>query len=877
VTFGHSLKSSLIRPSGCCGGDLSPIRLNTPQNENRIMQPPQTGLSEREAAERLKRDGYNDIPSDERRSALRIVLGVLREPMFALLLGAAAIYLMLGDLWEALLLAVFATVSVSVAVIQETRSERVLERLRALSSPRALVVRDGEYRRIPGREVVSGDFMLIAEGDRVPADARLVRAADLQLDESLLTGESVPVRKKADGDNASQTGGDLLSLILAGTLVISGTACAIVTATGPRSAIGKIGQSLASIEIEPPRLHAQVRRVVQFAAVAGLGLSAAAVLLHGFLRGSWIEALLSGIGVAMSLLPEEFPLVLAVFVAMGAWRISRAGVLTRKAAAIETLGAATVLCADKTGTLTMNRMSVARLRTLDESWEAATAIPRAKLSPRLIELVETALLASARQSIDPMELALKELATANAVRDPRDDAVVVHEYPMRPELLAMAKIWKLTDDPAYAVCAKGAPEAIAALCRPSEPHEKAIQRLTEHMARGGMRVLGVAYAQHQGPELPATPTAFGFRFLGLLGFADPLRDGVSEAIRECQSAGVRVMMITGDYPATAQAIARQAGIESPGIVTGHDLEILSDAALAERINGANVFARIAPHQKLKIVNALKAAGHVVAMTGDGVNDAPALKAAHIGIAMGGRGSDVAREASSIVLLNDDFSSIVRAIRLGRRIYDNLRKAMIYIVAVHVPIAGLALFPLLLGYPILLTPMIIALIELVIDPTCSVILEAEREEQDIMTRPPRDPDSSLLTPTLFTWGVVQGVLAFAGVATVFFVAVLRDLSEPEMRGITFVALIAANMALILNNRSFRASFVRAVMRPNPAMWWSFGATGLMLALILLIPAARALFGLGALHWDDVLPCFGLAMGLLLMLELIKPVWRSRLRF
>jgi Ca2+-transporting ATPase len=362
-----------------------------------------------------------------------------------------------------------------------------------------------------------------------------------------------------------------------------------------------------------------------------------------------------------------------------------------------------------------------------------------------------------------------------------------------------------------------------------------------------------------------------------LGFADPLRPGVPEAIRECQSAGVRVIMITGDYPATAQVIARQAGIESAEIVTGDELATMSDTELAERIQGARVFARIAPQQKLKIVSALKAAGHVVAMTGDGVNDAPALKAAHIGIAMGGRGSDVAREASSIVLLNDDFGSIVRAIRLGRRIYDNLRKAMIYIVAVHVPIAGLALFPLLLGYPILLTPMIIAFIELVIDPTCSVILEAEREERDIMSRPPRDPESPLLTPALFAWGVVQGVMAFAGITAVFFVAVLRDLSESEMRAITFVALIAANMALILNNRSFRASLVRAVIRPNTAMWWSFGATGAMLALILFLPAARSVFGLGTLHLDDVVLCIGLAGGLLLMLELIKPLWRSRLQF
>jgi len=843
------------------------------------MQPPQTGLSEREAAERLKRDGYNDIPSAERRSPLRVVLGVLREPMFALLLGAAAIYLTLGNLLEAALLAAFATMSVSVAVIQETRSERVLEKLRALSSPRALVVRDGSYRRIPGREVVTDDLMLIAEGDRVPADATVVRAVGLQVDESLLTGESVPVRKtSADEGSALQNpGGDDLPFIFAGTLVVSGTGSAIVTATGAHSAIGKIGRSLASIEIEPPRLHAQVRRVVQVAAIAGLGLSVAAVLLYGFLRGSWVDALLGGIGIAMSMLPEEFPLVLSVFMAMGAWRISRERVLTRKAAAIETLGAATVLCTDKTGTLTMNHMSVAQLQTLEESWVAAVGTEHAPLSQPLVKLVEIALLASALEPLDPMERALAEFAAACMQKDPRDQGALVHEYPIRPELLAMTKVWKHADRAIYVVCAKGAPEAISALCRASEPQKEAISRLTERMARNGMRVLGVAYAEHQDHELPPTPERFQFHFLGLLGFADPLREGAREAIRECQSAGVRVIMITGDYPATAQAIAHQAGIESRGIVTGDELEALSDASLGERIKVASVFARIAPQQKLKIVNALKAAGHVVAMTGDGVNDAPALKAAHIGIAMGGRGSDVAREASSIVLLDDDFGSIVRALRLGRRIYDNLRKAMIYIVAIHVPIAGLALFPLLLGQPILLTPMVIAFIELVIDPTCSVILEAEREERNIMSRPPRDPNSPLLAPALLVWGLVQGVLAFVCVAAVFFVAELRGLSEPEMRAITFVGLIAANIALILNNRSFGPSLFMAMARPNTAMWCSFGATAGLLALILFLPAARSLFGLGYLHFDDVLACIGLAAGLLLMLELIKPLWRSRLQF
>ena len=716
------------------------------------------GLTELRAQQRLRAEGFNDLPRTDRRTLPRIVGDVLREPMFALLLGAGAIYLVLGDLTESVVLLLFATISVSITVVQETRSERVLEALRDMTSPRALVIRDGVRKRVPGREVVRGDAVVLLEGDRVPADATLVVANNLLVDESLLTGEAVPVRKSAanGGEYApmGRPGGEDQPFVFSGTLVVRGDGLAIVRSTGPRSEIGKIGQALEKIAAEPPRLQQQTRRLVQYFAVVGMSGSLIAVLLYGLLRGDWLHAILGGIALGMSMLPEEFPLVLTAFMVMGAWRLSQARVLTRRAAAIEMLGSATVLCTDKTGTLTENRMTIAKL------WTAA--------SDGQARLVEVALLASGRDSFDPMERAIKTQAETQpgGVAGMYAGLELIRQYGLRPGLLAMTNIWRCQSDSKMQACTKGAPETIGALCRLGPDRLAWLHGAMNDMAQDGVRVLGVARAVHPGGDLPETQQGFDFEFVGLIGFVDPIRADVPAAVSECRSAGVRVVMITGDYPATADAIARRAGLEAAGSMSGEELARLDEATLVDRIDRVDVFARIMPEQKLRLVEALKAKGEVVAMTGDGVNDAPALKSAHIGIAMGGRGTDVAREASSIVLLDDNFGSIVRTIRLGRRIYDNLRKAMAYIVAVHVPIAGLALLPLLFGLPLVLTPIHIAFLEMVIDPACSIVFEAEPDETDLMRRPPRSPASRILSGRLIGWSLVQGVLAFAAVAASF---------------------------------------------------------------------------------------------------------------
>ncbi len=825
-----------------------------------------SGLSQADAQARLRAEGFNELPAGDGRGILRIVADVLREPMFSLLLAAGAIYLVLGDLGEAIVLLAFATLSVLITVVQETRSERVLAALRDQASPRALVIRDGERRRIPGREVVRGDTIVVLEGDRIPADAVAVSASSLVVDESLLTGESVPVSKRAgDGDDAmARPGGENTPYLYSGTLAVHGEGIAVVRATGPGSELGRIGQSLKAISPEPPRLQVETRRLVRIFAAVGAVATVAVVLLIGLTQDDWLKAILGGIALGMSLLPEEFPLVLTAFMVMGAWRLSRVRVLTRRASAIEMLGAATVLCSDKTGTLTQNRMTLAEVRTPATIWRTGQGQPDAEATI----LIETARRASSPEPSDPMEKAIAAQAS------PTIEGELLRRYGLQPALLAMSHVWQ---DAAGVrrVATKGAPEAVGALCRLDPADQAWLPRAVDEMAGEGMRVLGVARGRLPDGPLPDEQSGFDLEFLGLLGFADPLRENVPAAIDECHSAGIRVVMITGDYPATAQVIAARAGLDAGQTLDGPSLERLDDVSLRESIRTTSVFARIMPEQKLRLVQALKADGEVVAMTGDGVNDAPALRAAHIGIAMGGRGTDVAREASAIVLLDDDFGSIVRTIRLGRRIYDNLRKASAYIVAVHIPIAGLALLPLLFGLPFMLSPVHIAFLEMVIDPVCSIAFEAETEERDLMQRPPRAADSRLLSGPTMVFSLLQGVLALVALAIVLFVGISRDMPTDELRALMFTSLVLINVGLIVVNRSFSSSLSVALRRPNAFLWFLLSVVAAVLTLALTWPPAMDLFQFGPLHADDLGVSLIVTVGLIVCLEAVKPWWRHSL--
>ncbi|MDO8432620.1 MAG: cation-translocating P-type ATPase [Candidatus Binatus sp.] len=797
--------------------------------------------------------------------------------MFQLLIAAGSVYLLLGSFGEAIVLLASAAITVTVAIVQESRTERVLEALRDLSSPRALVVRDGVRKRIAGREVVRGDTIILTDGDRVPADAILTVSHDLQADESLLTGESVPVRKTAARDTPSSTrlGGDDLPFVFSGSLIVRGQGVAEVYATGSATEIGKIGTTLIDIREEPTPLRAQTRRLVRVLATVGISISVVTIILYRLLRGSWLDGLLAGIALAMSIIPEEFPLVLTIFLVMGAWRISKARVLARRSAAIETLGAASVLCTDKTGTLTLNQMSIAALRVGDELLLMAAMEPR-HLPDKFRTLLEYGILASEIDPFDPLEKAFHALGqqSFSTAEHIHLDWSLVHEYGLTPQLFVMSHVWKAAGQRDYIVAAKGAPESIGELCHLDSAELGKMLQAADQMASQGMRVLGVARAVFPGTAWPQSQRDFDFEFLGLAGLADPIRPTVPQAVRECREAGIAVVMVTGDYPVTARAIAEQAGLDvSGGAITGEQVARMTDTELGECVQSAAIFARITPDQKLRIVNAFKANGAVVAMTGDGVNDAPSLKAAHIGVAMGGRGTDVAREAAALVLLDDDFGSIVKAIRLGRRIYDNLRKAMGYLLSVHVPITGLALLPLFLGWPLVLSPVHIAFLELVIDPVSSIVFEAEVEEGDVMRRRPRDPGMPLFSPALIGRSLLQGTVVLMLTAGVFMGSMLHRMPEEEVRALTFASLVAGNFGLVLVNRSFTPSIHAALGRPNRALWIVLGSAVLLLAITLTVPSAMTVFHFGDLHAHDLMVVLAVAAATVSILELLKGVSSS----
>lgn len=807
-----------------------------------------TGLGVAAAAERLRRDGPNELPRERRRGPFRIVLDAVREPMLQLLLAAGVLYLFLGDLAEALILQAFAILNVAMVVVQESRTERALAALKDLAAQQAVVLRDGDRTRVLARDLVVEDVVVLSEGDRIPADARLIEVTNLEVDESLLTGESVPVRKIADQDGPpdARPGGDGNAYVWSGSLIVRGTGLARVSATGARSEIGRIGTSLGTVEGAPTPLQVQTRRLVRVFATLGISASVFLTVAYGLLHGDWVKAVLAGITLAMATLPQEFPLVLTIFLVLGAWRISKNNVLARRSASIEALGATTVLCTDKTGTLTLNRMSVAKLRTDGHEFDVAGQGP-GELPEAFHELLEFAILASRRDPYDPMERAFHVLGNRFLAHTEHlhTDWVLEHGYPLDPNLLAMSQAWQARRGGRYVIAAKGAPEAVADLCHLSPDRIATIRADVAAMAAEGLRVLAVARGTHDGPYWPDHQHAFDFTFLGLLGLADPLRPGVPEAVLACSRAGIRVAMITGDHPATARAIARQAGIADEAVLTGAEMAELDDSALADRIRHTSVFARIMPEQKLRLVRAFVADGEVVAMTGDGVNDAPSLKAAHIGVAMGGRGTDVAREAAALVLLDDDFTSLVKTVHLGRRIDDNLRKAISYILAVHVPIAGMSLVPVLLGWPLLLGPIHVVFLELIIDPVSSIVFEAEPDEEGIMARPPRDPKAPLFGLALVARGLLQGAVVLVAALAVFLIGVTGSHGEDVARGMAFVTLVLGNLGLVMANRSLSSSAFRAVPRPNKAMGFVLVTTLVALVLAVEVPWLRGLFGFARL--------------------------------
>lgn len=809
------------------------------------------GLTRAEAQKRLTANGYNELPSAKPRSLWGIVLEVIQEPMFLLLISCGVLYVILGDYREGMILSSSILLIIAITFYQYRKTERALEALRNLSSPRALVIRDGKEQRISGREVVNGDLLVLLEGDRIAADAVLIEAHDLLVDESLLSGESVPVAKSAGaGDELTvgNPGGENETGVFSGTMILRGSGFARVLSTGTSTWLGRIGVSLQTQEQPQTRLQTEMKKTIRRLGLAGIALSLLVVISFYLTRADLISALLTGLSSAMAILPEEFPVVMTIFLALGAWRLSQRQVLTRTPAAIETLGAATVLCSDKTGTITENRMTVT-------AWSDGNVISPISSSSATVHTLKLAAWACPDKPVDPMDKAILKAAGQTG------DFTTIDFTPFSRETLYVSRIVQANGQTTAAV--KGAPEAILKLCKCEPEQHRILDQKIVEMASGGLRVLGIAEGK------PAGSGSYDFSFSGFLGLEDPIRPEVHAAMEECRRAGVHVIMITGDYPVTAASIGKRIGLNADELVTGEQLEKLDNGDLAEAIRKTTIFARVVPEQKLRIVRALQANGEVVAMTGDGVNDAPALKAANIGVSMGLKGTDVAREASALVVLDDNFASIVQAIRLGRRIYDNLQKAMMYILAIHIPIIGLSLLPAFVpSLPILLFPLHIVFMELIIDPVCSIAFENEPGEAGLMERPPRKPDEPFLGSRAMLRGLTNGLLMLAMVIAVYFLSLNEGHTAGEVRLIAFSSLILVNIGFILSSLSRTRYVLQVLGEHNPAVKYILGSALVVLSAIVFVPGLRSLFAFELPGLEHLLPGILGGLAVVTVLEGLK---------
>ena len=826
----------------------------------RLMNQEHQGLTTAEAQKKLSAIGYNELPATKAKNLWAITLEIIKEPLFILLLGCGTLYVLLGEYSEGIILLCWVFVIITITLIQQRKTEKSLEALRKLSSPMALVIRDGEPMRIFGREIVPEDLIVLHEGDRVPADAMLIESNHLVIDESLLTGESVPVIKSLDSEQRE---------LFSGTLVVQGSGLAQVSATGINTQFGKIGKSLASIEKNKTRLQVEVKLLIRNLFILGGFISLGVIAAFYVTRGNFLQALLNGLAAAMALLPEEFPVVFTIFMALGAWRLTKNNILTRTPSAIETLGSATVLCSDKTGTITQNKMEIAALFVHDK------VIDKAQFTENKVQLqslLETLANASEPEPIDPMERAIHSLT--KEINTATHEFELVASYPLSKACFAMTRLLKNKQTDVNTAYCKGAPEAIFELCKLS-PTERAAQLTkVQLLASRGYRVLGAASSTTT--IQPKNQAEFAFEFKGLVAFEDPIRPEVPRAIADCIAAGIEVIMITGDYPETAKSIATQIGLpHNDQVITGAELAKLSISELRAKIKEVQVFARIIPEQKLQLIQALKANGEIVAMTGDGVNDAPALKAADIGIAMGKKGTDVARESSALVLLDDNFASIVSAIRSGRRILDNLQKAMFYIIAIHIPIIGLVLLPSFISaLPILLMPLHIVFMELIIDPVCSIAFESEREEKGIMNRPPRNVNARFFGVKKIIHSLFVGLLLLGVVFVVYFSSIDEGHTPAEVRAIAFSTLIIGNVFLILSTLSNTRSFIAVIKEKNMAMLVIMPLAFVVLLCTLTIPFLQRIFNFEFPGFQHLVPALLGALGLLLFLEGIKQITQRK---
>ena len=808
------------------------------------------GLSYDQASRLRLKYGFNELPEEKNKGLIKIALEVVREPMFLLLISCASLYLFMGDKLEGMVMLSTVFLIIAISFYQNYRSEKALEALKKMASPRVNVLRDNQWLKLPGRELVPGDVINVSEGDRLAADVMVLEAESLEMDESMLTGEAFAVKKG---------GSDLV--LFAGTLVVKGRALAVVEKIGVHSKMGTIATSLIEKKDTRTLLQKEMAVFVRNVAVIGILLCVLIVVVYYSVRGNLLQAMLNGLAAAMAILPEEFPVVFTLFLAMGAWRLARINVLTRQPSVIEALGSASVFCSDKTGTITQNKMVVAMV------FDGSKLTPATPQMDSGIQVIRCAAMASSTHTSDPME---KAMLTAYQQANLREDVemTMVKEYPISEKLLATTRLFTTIERRIHGY-SKGAPETIIELCGLVGEEKLLALNAVETMASQGFRVIGMANVNSGIDHIPESQKDLDFEFVGLMGLEDPVRPEVATAITSCKKAGIEVYMITGDHSLTAATIGNKIGLRSDNILTGAEMDQLDDAALKARLSECNIFARILPEQKLRLVTQFQQMGKVVAMTGDGVNDAPALKKADIGIAMGNKGTDVAREAARLVLLDDDFSSIVAGIRTGRRIYDNLQKAMSYIIAIHIPIIGLTLLPAFSAtMPLLLLPLHIILMELIIDPVCSIAFEFEGEEKNIMSRPPRGNKASFLNRKQIAESIFHGLLLFLTTLITFQLSLTEGHNESASRMIAFSALLISNVFLIFSKLSNTVMVVEYLFQKKLVVWLLLAITIALISLFSLNDKIQQILHLQWAGWQHFQVALATSLIMLAILELIK---------
>ena len=822
------------------------------------------GLTDAQVLAARAASGDNKFRVKKESSFLKALKGIVQEPMVLLLLIASAVYLITGNTSDALFLAAAIILVAAISFYQDSRSRNALEKLKDFTQPVAKVIRNGEMVEINSDDLVPGDSLILEEGTFVSADGVIIHSNDFSVNESILTGESMAVFKdRSKEDNR----------VYQGTTIATGLAVARIDATGNNTRLGKIGKSLSEIKNEKTPLEIQIGNFVKKMVITGAIFFVFVWLINFLESNNFADSLLKALTLAMSILPEEIPVAFTTFMALGAWRLMKMGIVVKQMKTVETLGSASVICTDKTGTITQNKMALAKVYVHAES----KIFDGADADPAVRALITDAMWASEPIPFDPMETALHESYTKTTSNDERPDFRMIHEYPLGGKPPMMTHIFDNSSG-VRIIAAKGAPEALLKVSKLTAAEKEKISAAIYTLGAEGYRVLGVGTSAWNGGEFPAQQQEFIFEFKGLIAFYDPPKANIPEVLRDFYKAGIDVKIITGDNPVTTAAIANSVGFRgSDKSITGEELMKLDEAGLDKIVSDTSIFTRMFPEAKLRIINALKARGEVVAMTGDGVNDGPALKAAHIGIAMGRKGTEIAKQAASMILADDDLGKMVEAIRMGRRIYANLKKAIQYIISIHIPIILIVFIPLVLGwaYPAIFSPVHVIFLELIMGPTCSIIYENEPAERNIMNQPPRPFTSTFFRLSELAASVAQGLAITAGLLFVYQYAIGENAAESETRTMVFATLIAANIFLTLVNRSFYYSFITTLAYRNNMVFYIIAITVLSTGLLIYVGPFARFFELSPLPFTQLALSTGVGFLSVFWFELIK--WNTRRRF